>query len=260
LPLFLFLLLCCEILKSELSGEMILIPCGDFLMGSAPGEGNSDEYPRHSVYIDNFYIDKYKVTNENYLVFLNNQQISDVGEWINIEDIRCLIEKTGNFYTVRKGYGNYPVIGITWYGADAYARWAGKRLPTEAEWEKAARGTDCRIFPWGMKWDSSKCANSCPGGVGMLMPSGSFPGGASPYGVMDMAGNAWEWCSDWYDRNYYARSPYNNPAGPSKGSYKVIRGGSWFYSTPSIFRCSGRTGKDVKCRLINIGFRCVKDY
>lgn len=238
------------------SDDMILIPAGEFFMGS--NNGNVDEKPEHPVYLDAFYIDKYEVTNREYAIFLNAVKNDKVTEWINIEDKRCLIEKVNNLYSPKKVYDDYPVIGITWYGADSYAAWAGKRLPTEAEWEKAARGSDKRIYPWGMIWDPLNCANSFSGGSGKLMAVGSFPMGASPYGVMDMSGNVWEWCSDWYDKNYYTKGSSNNPTGPLEGKYKVMRGGSWFYSSPLMFRCTQRTGKDTKCKLINIGFRCVK--
>ncbi len=255
---FVFFLLFSYREQVESSEEMILIPAGEFTMGNPRGEGNSDEWPAHNVYLDDFYIDRYEVTNREFADFLNSATYSD--NWINIKDKRCLIEKKGDFYVPKYGCENHPAIGISWYGASSYAAWAGKRLPTEAEWEKAARGTDRRVFPWGSEWDSLKCANSCPGGIKMLMPGGSFPEGASYYGVMDMAGNVWEWCSDWYDWNYYKKSPAENPAGPVEGNSKVIRGGSWFYSSPSDFRCSRRAGKALTCKLINIGFRCAKDF
>jgi len=254
---FILLFLFSSAVYSFSSDEMILIPEGEFLMGTSQKEVYREELPLHKVYLQDYFIDKYEVTVKEYTDFLNREK--EPGYFININDKRSLIEFADNLYRVKKGYEDYPVTGVTWYGADAYARWVKKRLPTEAEWEKAARGTEGRIFPWGMEWDPLKCANSCPGGSKMLMPVGSFPNGASPYGVMDMAGNVWEWCADWFYRDYYLMSSQVNPPVPSKGIYKVIKGGSWFYTYPDNFRCARRAGKDLKCKLFNIGFRCARD-
>ena len=240
------------------SEEMIFIPGGEFLMGSPEGEGKSQEWPQHTVYVSDFYIDKYEVTNEEYAEFLNSVEKPDVANWIKLDDERSGILFTDNIYRPKDGMENYPAAGISWYGANIYAGWKGLRLPTEAEWEKACRGEDGRLYPWGMEWDPEKCANSSEGGCRKIMPAGSFPEGASPYGVMDMAGNVWEWCSDWYDKGYYKESPCSDPSGPSEGKYKVMRGGSWFYSSPSKFRCALRDGRTLKCNFFNTGFRCAK--
>jgi iron(II)-dependent oxidoreductase len=205
--------------------EMILIPAGEFIMGSPEGEGENDERPQHTVFLDAFYIDKYEVTNFQYKQFMDATGHGAPADWNN--------EKYNQ--------PNQPVVGVTWHDAVAYAKWAGKRLPTEAEWEKAARGADGRIYPWGNEWDSSKC-NSGVGGDGYqyTAPVGSFSDGASPYGVLDMSGNVWEWCADWYDNNYYSRSPQQNPKGPDSGSSRVLRGGSWFDANHSSLRCAVR--------------------
>jgi len=161
-----------------------------------------------------------------------------------------------------KGLPDYhPVENVTWDDAKAYADWAHAALPTEAQWEKAARGTDGRLFPWGNKWDAAKCCN----GVGKnrawhTSPVASYPSGASPYGCLDMAGNVWQWCADCYDRNYYQHSPSRNPTGPKPGNERVLRGGSWDYSHPSFFCTTSRFSAATKFRSSNyngIGFRCV---
>ena len=193
--------------------EMILIPAGEFIMGSPEGEGDANEHPQHPVFLNAFYIDKYEVTNALYKQFMSATGHIAPLFWDDEE----------------YNHPNQPVVRVTWHDAVAYAEWAGKRLPTEAEWEKAARGTDGRIYPWGNEWDSSKCNSGVSGdGYEYTAPVGSFPAGASPYGVMDMAGNVWEWCADWYDKDYYSsQSSQQNPKGPDSGTYRVLRGGSW---------------------------------
>jgi len=220
-------------------GDMVYIPAGKFIMGSVAGY--ADEQPEHEVYLDAYYIDKYEVTNAQY---------------------RRFCRATGHRrtpYPASRNLGgdNQPVVGVSWYDAWEYCRWAGKRLPTEAEWEKAARGTDGRTYPWGNTWHSDYC-NSGEAGLGKTTPVGSFPQGASPYGVMDMAGNVWEWCFDYYDPNFYSQpEARHNPAGPPQGSFRVLRGGSW-YDMPVNVRTTTRRGDNPNVRLSNIGFRCAK--
>jgi iron(II)-dependent oxidoreductase len=202
----------------------------------------ANEQPQHRVYLDEFYIDKYPVTNAQFERFVKATGYKAGDDW-------------RKYYT--KGKEKHPVVCVSWNDASAYCKWAGKRLPTEAEWEKAARGTDGRIWPWGNAWDKSKC-NLWEGGPATTTPVGSYPAGASPYGVMDMVGNMWEWCADWYDENYYyyRNSPKRNPRGPNTGQWRVLRGGSWMGNITYYLRCAARDHYGPTDTCLNGGFRC----
>ncbi len=224
--------------------EMILIPAGDFLMGSTDADKLADdrEKPQHKVYLDAYYMYKTEVTVAQYRKFCTatDRKMPNAPDW---------------------GWQDtHPIVNVTWNDAKAYADWAGAILPTEAQWEKAARGGDGRIYPWGNTWDATKCANRENSGNGNTTrgthPVGSFPTGASPYGVMDMAGNAWEWCADWYGAGYYKNSPLKNPIGPATGECRVMRGGSWFNSY-GICRGALRTDGDPGDNDDGFGFRCA---
>ena len=236
---------------------MVLINAGqEFMMGSS--DGDSDEKPVHRVYLDDFYMDKYEVTNTQYCLFLNEYGNQEEGgeKWLDIEDDDCRIKKQDGKYVPRSGYENHPVTEVTWYGANAYAAWAGKRLPTEAEWEYAARGgLESQKYPWGNSISSSMA--NYGGNIGDTTPVGNYP--ANDYGLYDMAGNVWEWCADWYGSDYYSNSPYENPPGPTSGDYRVLRGGSWSYYAYYL-RCAFRNyfNNPHYSGYNYIGFRCVR--
>lgn len=223
---------------------MVYVPAGEFTMGSTDRE---NQKPVHPVYLDGFWIDKFEVTNAQYATCLNAGACKAL--WSNGSFTR------GSGYFGVPLFNNYPVLFVGWDGANAYCAWAGKRLPTEAEWEKAARGTDRRTWPWGNTFDWT-LLNSAEGGPRDTMAVGSFPSSASPYGAMDMAGNVWEWTADWYDGSYYANSPRNNPKGPGSGKFHVMRGGSWT-STAIQTRTTFRFGDDPG-RIDDYGFRCAQ--
>jgi serine/threonine protein kinase len=241
------------------SSVMVHVPDGDFFMGSRESDTNTDddEKPMHSVHLDDFWIDKYEVTDEQFARFLNEEgnQEKDGVSWLNVEDKSSNIVYVGGQYKPRSGYEDHPVTYVSWYGAQSYCQWAGKRLPTEAEWEKAARGTDGRIWPWGNDWDEDK-VNSKDAGPGHTTAVGSYPDGVSPYGCADIAGNAWEWVADQYQGDYYQTAPDHNPQGPNQGASQVVRGGSWALPQ-GLTRCAGRFGLIPLVRRDDLGFRCA---
>jgi formylglycine-generating enzyme required for sulfatase activity len=254
--------------------SMVYIPEGEFLMGSEDSDTDAgyDEKPQHRVYLDAFWIDQTEVTNEMFAAFLNAEgNLKEDGVyWLDAEHEEGLIILSDSEWEPKANYEDYPVTLVTRYGAQAYCEWAGRRLPTEAEWEKAARGVDLRIYPWGNDFDCSKGnfddesdndVYVIPGGPGCdgydrTAPVGSYPAGASPYGALDMAGNVWEWVADWYADDYYDRSPYSNPAVLTPLDCSVVRGGSWdndIYELRSAYRSC-----DSPTSALNInGFRCA---
>ena len=246
---------------------MVLIPAGEFQMGSN-SEG-SNEKPIHSVYIDAFYMDEYEVTNAEYAAFLNAKgKHTESGKtWLYIGSTRARIEYVAGVYRAKGGYENHPVTFVTWYGAMAYAAWAGKRLPTEAEWEKAARGNLVGLtYPWGNTIDSSKA--NYGGNIGDTTAVGKYT--ANGYGLYDMAGNVWEWCLDEYNGGFYAVSPSQNPLSGANSiewildnytgveSSRVLRGGSWDYSAHYV-RVANRNNGTPAGTGSYLGFRCARD-
>ena len=223
--------------------EMVRVPAGEFTMGS--NDGDDHEKPVHKVYLDEYYIYKHEVTVAQFKRFCQatRHKMSDQPDW---------------------NKDNHPVVNVTWHDAAAYAKWAGASLPTEAQWEKAARGTDGRTYPWGNEAPNAGGKYRCncdPGdnaadGYEYTAPVGSFASDASPYGCLDMAGNVWEWCADRYDDGYYSKSPARNPTGPRDGKLRVLRGGSWFILSKYVraaLRGRGRPSRGGGF----VGFRCV---
>lgn len=228
---------------------MVTIPAGAFLMGNPDRKGREDERPQRSVYLDEFSIDQVEVTNERYLVFVQSTGHRNPPNPYG----------TGPLTSIH-GIEQLPVVQATWYDAKAYCIWAKKRLPTEAEWEKAARGTDGRLYPWGNEPPTAMRANFDREWEDehTLHTVGSLPKGDSPYGVKDMAGNVREWVSDWYDAEYYKDAPNRNPHGPEKdGVVRSIRGGSW-HSPASDITTSARGRGGFALQTHGTGFRCVR--
>jgi formylglycine-generating enzyme required for sulfatase activity len=266
--------------------ELCLVPAGAFPMGSAEGDkaAASDEKPQHEVGLDAFYLCRTPVTQAQYARFVQ-------GTGHRVPSMEVGWEKPYNWDPKRKappeGRSHQPVVLVSWGDAAAYCAWAGLRLPTEAEWEKAvswdAVGGRKRAYPWGDEWDSRRC-NSAERIAGRPLPTydewkkwwdgwqkldvakrsqdtttpvGAFsPGGDSPCGCADMAGNVWEWCADWYGATYYPRSAAHNPRGPETGEYRVLRGGSWANLSYDV-RSANRIGNLPDYRSYYIGFRCV---
>jgi sulfatase modifying factor 1 len=244
--------------------EMVLVPAGTFLYGSKVDdkEAEKNEKPQQSLLLPDFYIGMYPVTNEQYCRFINDSavKVKELGKWLDIGgagdypigEKNRLKEKAGRFI-VEEGYERHPVITVSWHGAMAYCEWAGLRLPSEVEWEKAARGTDGRKYPWGSEFKDDAC-NFGRKYKGTTEVS-RFENGKSPYGCYDMSGNVWEWCADWYSDNN-ERTPDDPIKGPDNGSYRVLRGGSWGYGDNALR--SARRGRNPPGNRDNgIGFRCV---
>jgi len=289
----------------DIPEDMVLIPKGWFMMGFNEGEIN--EKPEHEVFLDTFLMDKYEVSAQDFAIFLNekgnpeeryfsyDQYSTIIGiSYVNGKAVET--KKNPEKYLPRKGFENYPANNVSWFGADAYCIWKGRRLPTEAEWEKAARSDDGRVYPWGnskpeatkarydQKWEEKS--------LNVMVPVGDLSGGKSYYGAYNMAGNVWEWTNDWYRQNYcdfcnpgneFANidvamrlagieantpdvkkkdlnvPPMDNPGGPSFGIFKTLRGGSWFDTYADFtMRTTYRYWFYPEQRYLNAGFRCAK--
>ena len=242
--------------------EMVLVSAGPFLMGSTRQMDRNAypaEQPQHTIYLDAFEIDKYEVTMVQYLRYVLAKGMEPLVDW-----------KWGGVF--QETMANHPVMHVSWYDADAYCKWTGKQLPTEAEWEKAARGGDGRINPWGNQMAGLSRANYGRTGLSgpvrdrperlLLYPPivsvDKYENAVSPYGVFNLAGNVAEWVADWYDSTYYQHGPDRNPQGPDQGTSKAFRGGGWVDSTPSV-RAAQRNGTDPATKMNWLGFRCARD-
>lgn len=232
--------------SAVVDAPMVEIPAGEFVMGFDGTQALEDERPAHRVWLDAYAIDQYEVTTAQYAAFLAAASRPAPWLWESVTLVH---------------HGDRPVIGVDWADADAYCRWKGKRLPTEAEWEKAARGTDGRLYPWGNAVPTNKLANYALGArfsySQVLMPVHSYESGTSPFGLYQMAGNVWEWVADWYGAGYYERSPDRNPGGPEQGQFKILRGGSWS-DLPKYLLTYGRFKLPPETRNSYTGFRCAR--
>lgn len=218
----------------EKEDKMILVSAGTFTMGSAIRA--EDEKPAHKVFLDAFYISKYEVTNAEYYKFWISLQDNDTEVNKHTPENFSHLAHIGDWPERATKLPDHPVVGVSWHDAKAYTEWKGMRLPTEAEWEKAARGYSDRIWPWGNSMlPNANTSEENDGFDNRIAPVGSYPNGKSFFGAMDMAGNVWEWTADWYSDVYYSHSPNKNPTGPAVGSWRVLRGGSWI---DKLSRCS----------------------
>lgn len=277
-----------KVVKGDDGADMVLVPAGEFWMGSTPEEMQQiiahcspdnpqgacrevdyehHELPRHRVVLDAFFIDRHEVTNQLFEKFIKAARHQTTAERLGYSFVWVL--KDGKMqrpqlprttWRTPDGPGSnaepdHPVVHVSWHDASAYCKWAGRRLPTEAEWEKAARGPEGSRYPWGQDWGPSRA--NVGGVIGATTPVGRYERGVSAYGAYDMAGNAGEWVEDWYDASYYAKSPTANPSGPRSGTLKVQRGG-WWSSGPEL-ATAGRRWRNAPDYTVNLhGFRCAK--
>jgi formylglycine-generating enzyme required for sulfatase activity len=276
--------------------RQVYVPAGEFLMGSTeedlalvlaecPGCPRSqfeNELPQHAVYLDAYWIDRTEVTNAMFARFVAETGLVTTAETLGGGITVDLLAREWQMSAGAEwrhprgpdtgilGLDDHPVVQVSYYDAEAYCAWAGRRLPTEAEWEKAARGTDGRTYPWGMGPPAGGLLNfadrnayltaadlGADDGYAWTAPAGSYPAGASPYGVLDMAGNVWERVADLYGEEYYSHSPRRNPGGPSSGEYVILRGGSW--SRPAWYLRAAVRYRYLKInRSSGQGFRCAQ--
>jgi formylglycine-generating enzyme required for sulfatase activity len=261
--------------------DMVLIPAGEFLMGSLEGEGAFDEHPQHKVYLDAYYIDKYEVTNAQFKKFVEatgyvtDAERKGYGEVWNPLAVTTFMlydfanvswqspHRCGDGWLCPQAWKyrliDHPVVQVSWNDAQAYAVWAGKRLPTEAEWEKAAGGTDGRIWSWGNDFETNIEGTTVHTNIASdnLALVGSFPTDISPYGAYDMTGNVQEWVADGYAADYYSYSPQSNPRGPDNGKFRVLKGGSWRHQKSYQVRNANRAYQLPDYSSNFVGFRCA---
>lgn len=227
---------------------MVHVPAGEFEMG----DGGSENCMRHRVALSEYWIGVYAVTNAQYLRF-----IEETGHRMpDRMDYGKRVWRKGKFVPEK---ASHPVVGVSWEDSAAYAAWAGCELATEAQWEKAARGPQNLIYPWGMEWDPDKCRYAGNKEEEQTCPVHGYPQGASGYSTYNQSGNVWEWCADWYDAKYYSDSPKRDPRGPDEGLSRVYRGGSWWYLAFAKFRAADRYGYLPGFRGYYLGLRLAKN-
>ncbi len=224
---------------------LVYVPGGEFEMG----DGQDSDCPKHRVTVSGYWIGIYCVTNRQYAAFVKatKHRAPDEGYGAVWQSGRCPEEKL-----------DHPVVCVSWDDASAYGKWAGLELPTEAQWEKAARGPRGFIYPWGNEWDAGKCRNDTNKGSGQTCRVWEYPAGVSGYGTYNQSGNVWEWCRDWYGSDYYGTSPKQDPVGPEGGSSRVNRGGCWNCVVASFFRGAYRFYYSPGYRITRLGFRLVR--
>jgi formylglycine-generating enzyme required for sulfatase activity len=276
-----------RLIKGQDGAEMVLVPAGAFWMGSQTediqmrvddckksvkpenrdkcDEWFRDEGPQRQIFVDAFYIDRYEVTNALFERFLTARSYRTTAEtegwgWVFRPSDGRWEKLKGATWRAPGGPGTsapptHPVVQVSWYDADAYCKWVNERLPTEAEWEKAARGVDGRRYPWGEDWNAARANGDMSAKA--TRPVGSYAAGVSPYDIHDMSGNVFEWVADWHDPSFYPRQPERNPSGPASGQQRVLRGGGW-HSRPIALRAASRGSGVMDFRYNYTGFRCAK--
>jgi formylglycine-generating enzyme required for sulfatase activity len=276
-----------RLIKGQDGAEMVLVPAGAFWMGSQTediqmrvddckksvkpenrdkcDEWFRDEGPQRQIFVDAFYIDRYEVTNALFERFVTARSYRTTAEtegwgWVFRPSDGRWEKLKGATWRAPGGPGTsapptHPVVQVSWYDADAYCKWVNERLPTEAEWEKAARGVDGRRYPWGEDWNAARANGDMSAKA--TRPVGSYAAGVSPYDIHDMSGNVFEWVADWHDPSFYPRQPERNPSGPASGQQRVLRGGGW-HSRPIALRAASRGSGVMDFRYNYTGFRCAK--